>query len=100
MPTQFRQWLGYQESNLEWLNQNQLCCQLHHTPLAAYNRWSTIICELLTSLWVRRCQPLSAFTNRSADYQRLEAPSPARGHRLSGDRLARVAQPRQAAVAA
>jgi hypothetical protein len=27
--------LGYQDSNLEWLNQNQLCCQLHHTPLAA-----------------------------------------------------------------
>ena len=25
--------LGYQDSNLEWLNQNQLCCQLHHTPL-------------------------------------------------------------------
>jgi DNA-binding SARP family transcriptional activator len=32
--------LGYQDSNLEWLNQNQLCCQLHHTPLAAYNRRS------------------------------------------------------------
>jgi hypothetical protein len=27
--------LGYQDSNLEWLNQNQLCCQLHHTPLVA-----------------------------------------------------------------
>lgn len=27
--------LGYQDSNLEWLNQNQLCCQLHHTPWAA-----------------------------------------------------------------
>jgi hypothetical protein len=26
--------LGYQDSNLEWLNQNQLCCQLHHTPMA------------------------------------------------------------------
>ncbi len=25
--------LGYQDSNLEWLNQNQLCCQLHHTPM-------------------------------------------------------------------
>src|SRR6185369_17534456 len=35
-----RQWLGYQDSNLEWLNQNQLCCQLHHTPLATYNHWS------------------------------------------------------------
>ncbi|CDZ91910.1 hypothetical protein RHRU231_890008 [Rhodococcus ruber] len=28
------QTLGYQDSNLEWLNQNQLCCQLHHTPMA------------------------------------------------------------------
>ena len=25
--------LGYQDSNLEWMNQNHLCCQLHHTPL-------------------------------------------------------------------
>ena len=24
--------LGYQDSNLEQLNQNQSCCQLHHTP--------------------------------------------------------------------
>src|SRR5512132_4730089 len=35
--------LGYQDSNLEWLNQNQLCCQLHHTPLAACNRWSQAV---------------------------------------------------------
>src|SRR4029077_12939879 len=35
--------LGYQDSNLEWLNQNQLCCQLNHTPLAAYNRRSQAI---------------------------------------------------------
>ena len=33
-------WLGYQDSNLEWLNQNQLCCQLHHTPLGTHNSWS------------------------------------------------------------
>lgn len=26
-------WLGYQDSNLEWLYQKQLCCQLHHTPM-------------------------------------------------------------------
>ena len=26
--------LGYQDSNLEWLYQKQLCCQLHHTPMA------------------------------------------------------------------
>ena len=32
--------LGYQDSNLEWRYQKPLCCQLHHTPLAAYNRWS------------------------------------------------------------
>src|SRR5699024_10458155 len=25
--------LAYQDSNLERLNQNQLCCQLHHRPL-------------------------------------------------------------------
>src|SRR5665647_3156542 len=24
--------LGYQDSNLDELNQNQSCCQLHHTP--------------------------------------------------------------------
>ena len=24
--------LGYQDSNLERMNQNHLCCQLHHTP--------------------------------------------------------------------
>ena len=34
-PALIRSGLGYQDSNLEWLNQNQLCCQLHHTPLAA-----------------------------------------------------------------
>ena len=34
-PVLIRSGLGYQDSNLEWLNQNQLCCQLHHTPLAA-----------------------------------------------------------------
>ena len=28
--------LGYQDSNLEWLNQNQLCCQLHHTPITRH----------------------------------------------------------------
>ena len=27
--------LGYQDSNLEWMNQNHLCCQLHHTPVFA-----------------------------------------------------------------
>src|SRR5258708_4140128 len=26
--------LGYQDSNLEQLNQNQSCCRLHHTPQA------------------------------------------------------------------
>ncbi len=25
-------WLGYQDSNLERMNQNHQCCQLHHTP--------------------------------------------------------------------
>lgn len=24
--------LGYLDSNQEWMNQNHLCCQLHHTP--------------------------------------------------------------------
>src|SRR6185295_2943681 len=38
--TLIAKWLGYQDSNLEWLNQNQLCCQLHHTPLATRNRRS------------------------------------------------------------
>ena len=28
-------WLGYLDSNQEQLNQNQPCCQLHHTPMAA-----------------------------------------------------------------
>ena len=41
-------WLGYQDSNLEWLNQNQLCCQLHHTPLAAYHRRSQAISPYIT----------------------------------------------------
>jgi hypothetical protein len=26
-------WLGCLDSNQEWLNQNQLCCQLHHIPI-------------------------------------------------------------------
>ena len=26
--------LGYLDSNQEQLNQNQPCCQLHHTPMA------------------------------------------------------------------
>lgn len=26
-------WLGYLDSNQEWMNQNHLCCQLHHTPI-------------------------------------------------------------------
>lgn len=26
--------LGYLDSNQEWMNQNHLCCQLHHTPMA------------------------------------------------------------------
>ena len=25
--------LGYLDSNQEWMNQNHLCCQLHHTPI-------------------------------------------------------------------
>ncbi len=38
-----RSWLGYQDSNLEWRYQKPLCCQLHHTPLAACNRWSQAV---------------------------------------------------------
>lgn len=34
-PSRIREghWLGCLDSNQEWLNQNQLCCQLHHTPI-------------------------------------------------------------------
>src|SRR5690554_2102886 len=28
-------WLGYLDSNQKQLNQNQPCCQLHHTPMVA-----------------------------------------------------------------
>ena len=29
-------WLGCLDSNQEWLNQNQLCCQLHHIPIGMF----------------------------------------------------------------
>ena len=35
--------LGYQDSNLDRLNQNQVCCQLHHTPML-------LLCNVLRAL--------------------------------------------------
>jgi len=31
--------LGYLDSNQEQLNQNQPCCQLHHTPRVEPENW-------------------------------------------------------------
>src|SRR5699024_1262932 len=53
--------LGYQDSNLEQLNQNQPCCQLHHTPpWALPDRAHTLPDQLcapksdsMSSVWTR-----------------------------------------------
>ena len=36
-------WLGCLDSNQEWLNQNQLCCQLHHTPMGGDTATSCVV---------------------------------------------------------
>ena len=87
--------LGYQDSNLEWLNQNQLCCQLHHTPLATCNRWSQAILrpdDQLSGNW-------PVMPGRRADYQRFRVDF---SRAVCGGRRVVTAgsQTRQAALAA
>src|SRR5205823_11081055 len=76
--------LGYQDSNLEWLNQNQLCCQLHHTPLAALKLLVAGFAADHTSV-MRPTLP--AVMGRRADYQtigsHLTCARPVRGHRAA-----------------
>lgn len=50
--------LGYQDSNLEWLNQNQQCCRLHHTPMT----WASE-----PRFWMKR----SHLPGRDVEYQKL-----------------------------
>ena len=51
--------LGYLDSNQEQLNQNQPCCQLHHTPMPAQKTGPTCNSNL----------PNEASTNRLAGRQ-------------------------------
>jgi hypothetical protein len=60
--------LGYQDSNLEWLNQNQLCCQLHHTPLADLK----LLVKRSAADHTSVMRPtLPAVVGRRADYQTI-----------------------------
>ena len=44
--------LGYLDSNQEWMNQNHLCCQLHHTPIGcATTAWTVATCRTPDRIW-------------------------------------------------
>lgn len=44
--------LGYLDSNQEWMNQNHLCCQLHHTPIGcATIAWTVATCRTPDRIW-------------------------------------------------
>src|SRR6476619_3559550 len=53
--------LGYQDSNLEQLNQNQPCCQLHHTPWGYQSDRAAIV---LTTTWFLQNRPRTLHARR------------------------------------
>lgn len=70
-------WLGYLDSNQEQLNQNQPCCQLHHTP-PGYCGLAPCS-DSVAPLGGPRCEftlPVGRARTRRAARARLEGPRP------------------------
>ena len=77
-------WLGYLDSNQEQLNQNQPCCQLHHTP------------PVTTEIWADRQQYLTVTRSpgRSLRVREATTQSPIRSRLIA----AAVRAPKPAAI--